>query len=135
MELAFETHQAWEDHYSDVDCGAKSARPQGVQVSCDFLSTTVLHGIGDHTPTSVDLGVVVEDGRITQVFGGSPPSQSFQEPWMAFLRAEHFEFYLLVVRSLELDPEATREVVEQLPRYLELYEERVNTRKDSGVNA
>lgn len=132
MELAFEMHQAWGFHYSDVDCGTQSATPQGVQVSCDSLWTTVLHGIGDHPPTPADLIVVVEDGRITRVGRGPGHSLSFWDPWMAFLRAEHPEFYTLVDRSLDLEPATTREVSEQLPRYLELYEERVNTQQDSG---
>jgi hypothetical protein len=123
MELAFEGHEAYGFHYADVTCSPGNETPERAYVFCEYLWTTELHRIGNHPPTLERLSVVIEDGRIAQVVRGGSESRSWWDPFTAFLRAEHPEFYGVIDRSLDLDPEATREVVELLPEYLALYEE------------
>jgi hypothetical protein len=127
MELAFAQHQAYGFHYAEVDCADQNATPERVEVACQFLWTTELHRIGDHPPTPETFTIHVEDGRITSIAGRRVPADGVRwwNPFVGFLALEHPEFRDVVMRALDLDPEPTSRLLEQLPEYLELYEESI----------
>jgi hypothetical protein len=81
-----------------------------------------------HPPAHADEPhVTVGDGHIVRVLRGPDDVRSWWDPFVAFLRTEHPEFYPVLDRSLDLDPDAHREVMEQLPEYLERYEDWVDS--------
>ncbi|HSI93344.1 MAG TPA: hypothetical protein VK925_07560 [Jiangellaceae bacterium] len=129
MELAFEIHKVYRFHYYEVDCTPHEQTPDRATVRCDYLWTTELHRIGNFPPTPGQLTVFVEDGRIARVDHRSG-ELAMWDAFTAFLRAEYPDFYRVVYNSLGLDPESTRQVVEQLPVYFERYEAWVDSNAD-----
>jgi hypothetical protein len=131
MELAFEGHKAYGFHYSDVDCTLSGETSEGVVVACDYLWTTELHRIGDHPPTSERLTFIIDDGQIQRITRSSSAVLIWWSPFYdRFLLSEHREFRDVVSKSLLLDPEAVRELVERLPEYFDLYEEWIDSQRE-----
>jgi hypothetical protein len=123
LELAFEMHKAHKFRYSDGECSEGATSPQRTIVRCNYLWSTEMHRIAGHPPTPARFTFHVSDGRIRWV-GHTASSAFYFGPrnFYGFLSG-HPEFQALVDESFTLDPEATREVVERLPHYFELYEE------------
>lgn len=136
MELAFEVHKAYGFHYSDIECTQVGETAEGVSVGCDFLWTTELHRVGNHPPTPASMTLVIEEGLLTRIMRGLQPFGDFNNPWRAFLGAEYPEFLRVEDRVIDsLDPDSVRELVEQMPRYLELYEEWLNSQEDGSPSS
>jgi hypothetical protein len=127
MELAFRQHEAYGFHYSETDCDLPMETSAGIEVACDFLWTIELHRIGNFPPSELRFTFYIEGDRITRIAAGTHVRDDLWEPWIAFLRSEHPEFRGVVDRALVLDPDSVGELVEQLPRYLDLYEEWVDS--------
>lgn len=127
LELAFENHRAWGFQHSLEDCreSEQTVSPDVAVVDCDSLWTTEVHLRGDYPPTPETFRFRIRDGRISSVAHSASDydwyfgERSFYE---AFL-SEHLEFRALVDENHNLEPEATREVIELLPEYFDLYEE------------
>jgi hypothetical protein len=127
LELAFDTHRAWGFQHSLGDCreSEQAARPETVVLECDSLWTTEVHLRGDLPPTPETFQFRIRDGRITSVTHDAPHiawyfgPRSFYDDFLS----EHLEFRRVIDKHHNLDPEATREVIERLPEYFELYEE------------
>jgi hypothetical protein len=127
MELAFDSARAYGLHYSDVDCGQDKATPERVErVRCDFLWAMELQRIGSHEPTQKTFRFTIEGGRIKGVLMSHRSIASWWDPWLGFLRAEHPDFYRVVTLNFNPTAESMRELVEQMPRYLDLYGEWLN---------
>lgn len=136
MELAFEVHNAYGFHYSEIECTPEGDTSEGVSVRCAFLWTTELHSVGNHSPTPASTTLVIEEGLITQIMRGSQPFADIWNPWRAFLRAEHPEFLRVEGQVINpLDPDSVRELVEQMPLYLELYQEWLNSEEDGSPSS
>lgn len=133
MELAFAQHEAYGFHYSEVDCTPRRDTPEQVEVDCEFLWTTELHRIGGHPPTQETFTMHVEDGRIASIVGRRIPADGrlWWDPFVRFLDLEHAEFRRVVERALALDPDAVRELTEELPGYLERYSRYIEERGEA----
>jgi hypothetical protein len=127
LELAFVNHKAWGFQHSLSDCREReqAASPELAVVECDSLWTTAVHRHGDHPPTPETFLFRIRDGRIVSVIHDASDFGWFFGPgsfYDGFL-SEHLEFRELMDDSFNLEPEATREVLERLPQYFELYED------------
>jgi hypothetical protein len=127
LELAFDNHRAWGFQHSLGECREieQPAATLPALVECDSLWTTEVHVRGDFPPTPETFHLRIRDGRITSVtheasdFGWYFGPRSFYDDFLS----EHLEFRELVDKNHNLEPEATREVIERLPDYFDLYEE------------
>jgi len=120
LEPTFEMHRAFGFNYSDGDCRQDTATPI---VVCDYLWTTELHRISGDPPTPTTFRFYLIDGRIWQIHG-EPDAHSFYGPFYDDFLVGYPEFHALLDEGFTLDsPDVTREVVELLPHYFELYEE------------
>lgn len=126
MELAFQQHEAYGFHYSNIECNQQAETAERVSVRCDFLWDTHLQSVGNHPPTPAGITVLVDEGLITLISRGSQPFDTWWNPWLTFLRSEHPEFADVVDRALTLDPDTVSQLVEEMPRYLNLYENWLN---------
>lgn len=124
LELAFEMHRAHRFHYSDGECREGAASSRRTVVTCNYLWSTEMHRIAGHPPTPARFTFHISDGRIQRVDHSASNDFYFgPRNFYGFLSEHHPEFTTLVDDSFNLEPEATREVVERLPHYFELYEE------------
>jgi hypothetical protein len=124
IELAFESSEAWGFHYSDGTCAERETRSERIAVDCTYLWRTHLHEIGGFPPTPIRSTFLITDGRIDAVTSSSYDGDYWSRFLGDFLAQEDYaDFQVLVVQSLRLEPEATREVIERLPAVLDLYEE------------
>lgn len=145
IELAFEFHRAYGFEHLEVDCTpegdtAENQTPDPIKVRCDYLWDSELHRTGNFPPSPTSVTITVEDGQITRVARGPvrtdelPASARTQlEFWnrfVTFVAIEDADFSDVVHRSLQLEPEATQELIERLPEYFERYEEWVEAQED-----
>jgi hypothetical protein len=73
--------------------------------------------------------VTVVDGRIAEISRGVAGWAPWFNPFVAFLRAEDPEFAREFDRTLDLELESQREVLERLPEFLERYEDWVRSQE------
>jgi hypothetical protein len=124
MERAFEQHQAFGFHYSEIECVPLQGTPERPSVQCIFLWSTELHRIGDHPPTSTNLRMVVADGQIVKVLEGSAPEyRSWWNPFIGFVQEDDPAFKQVIDEAVQLEPEAHRQLMERLPELLQRYEQ------------
>lgn len=83
MVRAFELHQAFGFHFSEVHCVPLRETPERLEVQCDDLQSSELHRIGGHAPTPAELRLYVVVGRIVEILGISAPSFSWWGPFVA----------------------------------------------------
>lgn len=130
LDLAFEFHQGYAIQLLSDECDVKAASPESVDIGCDYMVTTELQRIIDYPPVPGTFTFTVQEGRITRVlhsWNSGEFNPNVYNPWITdFLLREHPEFRALALASHELPPEPTREFLDLLPQYLELYEEWVN---------
>ena len=130
LELAFEFHQGYAIQVLSGECDVKAASPESVVIGCDYMSTTELQRIIDYPPVPGSVTFTVQEGLITRVINNWNPGEfnpNVYNPWINDFLSEHPEFRALALASHGLPPEPTREFLDLLPQYLQLYEEWVNT--------
>lgn len=130
MELAFEQHEAYGFEYSEIECSQLGETPDRVVVGCDFLWMTHVQRVANHEATPARITMAIQDGFITVISRGAQPFDDWWDPFDTFLRSEHPDFLEAVDRALSLDPDSVQQIVEELPLYLDLYEEWLNTQDE-----
>ncbi len=139
MELAFDFHEAYGNHYSGGDCevpgpGSGYAEVDGrVVVSCDYLWTDELQRITGHPGVPVGFVFRIEDASIASIGHDWNPNEylpKVYDPWLGFLFRNHREFHGIAVATHDLHPERTRTFIEQAPEYFARYEEWVQEQAD-----
>jgi hypothetical protein len=131
MEPAFELHQAFGFHFSEVECVPLQGTVTRLVVVCDHLLSTELHRIGGYAPSPAELRVYVKDGRIVEVLRGSETGANWWGPFTGFVREHDLAFRQVMEEGLQLEPEAQRELVERLPEVFQRYEQWLDEQDNS----
>ena len=125
LELAFAFHEAFEMRYADTACEefepARASASETTVVLCTAKWTNALQSIALHPPADAEFSFQIRDGLIASVVYGD--NSTFYAVWYDEFLLEHREFRHLMTQAHVLDPEATQQMIDQLPEYLELFEE------------
>jgi hypothetical protein len=123
MERGFAFSEAYGYEYTDGHCEDPELRSKRVIfVDCDYLWTSELQRITGYGPLPVEFTFRIVDGHIVRITNDRTIEESdVWEPWDVFLREEHPEFFVRLVRDLE-GPELLQ-ALEQVPEYFERYGE------------
>lgn len=125
LDLVFQSWNDWGFEFTDVSCEEVSEGSGGHLVRCDYLWNTDVTRAGGFSPTEANLQLLIQDGMIRRVIGSETGSEPWWKTFVAFLEAESpDDFGETVYRAVELlDPDAVQKVGEELPGYLDLYAE------------
>lgn len=125
LELAFEWHEALDIKHARVECRevepGKASPAELAVVSCSTEFTSVLQRIAEYPPEEAEFTFEIRDGRVAWVGYTNP--LAFYGVWYDEFLVRHSDFRSLVTQAHNLDPDATRQVIEQLPEYLALFED------------
>jgi hypothetical protein len=105
---------------SALESGERPAADLAV-VNCTAQFTGVLQRIAEYPSEAAELTFQIRDGQVVSVDYANP--LTFCGVWYDQFLVRHSEFRGLVTQAHDLDPDATRQVIDQSPEYLELFEE------------
>lgn len=131
LELVFQSWDDWGFELTDVSCEEMSEANRADWVQCDYLWSTEVIRAGGFPPTEANLQLLIQDGLIHRVSETETGSDPWWETFVAFLEEESpDDFAESVYRAVDLlDPEAVQTVSEELPGYLDLYAEWLDTQE------